>query len=65
MRGNNRQAANAPKVLGNRHGQGRAFFGISGRTQFIQQNQRPSGRGARDEVNVGHMRGKSREILLD
>ena len=32
---------------------------------IVEQNQRIRGGGARDEIDVGNVRGKGREILFD
>ena len=53
------------EMFGDGYGEGGAFFGIGGGAEFVEQHQRVRGRGARDEVDVGDVRGKSREILLD
>ena len=52
-------------MVGNGDRQGRAFFGIGRRAEFIQQHQRLRSRGARDEINIGDVRGESGKILLD
>ncbi len=65
MSGDHRHAADAAEVSGDRDGQGGAFFGIGGGAEFVQQHQRLRGRGARDEIDVGDVRGEGGEILLD
>ena len=57
--------AASPEVVGNGHRQRGAFFGIGGGTQLVEQNQRMRGRLVRDEIDVGDVRRKGREILLD
>ena len=65
MRGDHGHAANAAEVDGDGDRQRRAFFGIGGRAEFIEQHQRLRGRRARNEIDVGDVRGKCRKILLD
>ena len=65
VRGDYRDASDPPEMLGDGDRQCRAFFGIGGRAQFVQQHQRVCRRGARDEVDVGDVSGEGRKILLD
>ena len=58
-------AADACEVVGDGDGQGGAFFGIGGRAEFVEQDQRLRSGGAGDEIDVGDVRGECREILLD
>ncbi len=58
-------AAHAAEVFGDSDGQRRAFFGIGRRPEFVEQHQRLRRGGARDEIDVGDMRRKRGEILLD
>ena len=46
-------------------GQRRALFGIGGRAQFVEQHQRMRGRVVRDEIDVGDVRRKRGQVLLD
>ena len=52
-------------MASNGHGERRAFLGISGRTQFIEQDQRLGGCSARNKIDIGNVGGKGRKILLD
>ncbi len=63
--GDDAEARRAPEVVGNGHGQRRALFGIGRRTQLVEQHQRMRGRLVRDEIDVGDVRRKGREVLLD
>src|ERR1044071_6845282 len=65
MRGNNAERAAAVKMVCNGDGQRRAFFGIGGRAEFVKQDKRMGRGGARDEINVGDVRGEGGKILLD
>ena len=48
-------AADVAEVSGNRYGQGRALFGIRGRAELVEQDQRVLRRRARDEVDICHV----------
>src|SRR3954453_14026693 len=65
MRGDNRHASDSAEVQGNSDGESCAFLGIGGRAEFVEQHERVRGRSARDEVNVGDVRGKRGQVLLD
>jgi len=65
MGGNRGDTTDAQEVLRNRHRQRGAFFRIGCRAQLVEQHQRLRTSRARDEINVGDVRGKSREILFD
>ena len=65
MRRNYGHAADAAEVSSDRHGQSRALLRIGRRAQFVQQHQRLRGGGARNQINVGDVRGESRKILLN
>src|SRR5215469_13737859 len=58
-------AAEPAEVVGNGNGQGGAFFWIGGGTELIEQHERFGRRGARNEIDVGDVRGKGRKILLN
>ena len=55
----------AAEEVGDGDGQRRAFFGIGGRAQLVEQHQRMRGGVVRDEIDVGDVRGKRRQVLLD
>jgi hypothetical protein len=42
-----------------------ALFRIGGRAQLVEQHQRLRGGMVRDEIDVGDVRGKRRQVLLD
>ena len=65
VRGDDGQAADVAEVSGDGDGQGGALFGIGGGAEFVEQDQRMGGRGARNEINVGDVRGEGGEILFD
>ena len=65
VRGDDGHAADAAEMSGDGDGESGAFFGIGGGAEFIEQDQRIRGRGAGDEIDVGDVRGKRREILLN
>ena len=65
MRGDDGDAADAAEMVGDGDGERGTFFGIGGRAEFIEQDERVAGRGARDEVDVGDVRGEGRKVLLD
>ena len=52
-------------MVGDRHGQCRAFFRIGGGAQLVEDHERSRSRRPRDEVDIGDVRGKSRKVLLD
>src|SRR5207245_6443554 len=51
-------AADSAKVFCDGDGEGSAFFGISGRAQFVEQDERVRRGGARDEIDIGDVRGE-------
>src|SRR5512146_627038 len=63
--GNDRDALHPPEKIRDSNRQGGAFFGVCRRTEFIEHDQRAIGRSMRDEVDVGYVRGKCREVLLN
>ena len=65
VRGDDADACGTAEVVGDGHRQRGALFGIGGRAQLVQQNQRLRGRLVRDEIDVGNMRRKRRKVLLD
>ena len=65
MRGDDGHAADLAEMAGDRDGEGGAFFGIGGGAEFVEQDERMRGGGARNEIDVGDVRGKCREILFD
>ena len=52
-------------MFGDGDGEGGALFGIGGRAEFVEQDERARGGGVGDEVDVGDVRGKGGEVLLD
>src|SRR6266446_2287374 len=58
-------ASDFAEVFGDCDRQRRAFFGISGRAEFVEQHQRMRSRGARDEIDVRNVCREGREVLLD
>src|SRR5579864_4884841 len=65
VRGDDAERAAAAEMVCNGHGQRRAFFRIGGGAELVQQDERMRGCGARDEINVGDVRGEGGKILLD
>ncbi len=65
MGGDDGHAADAAEVSGDGDGECGAFFGIGGGAEFVEQDERVRGRGARDEIDVGDVRGEGGKILLD
>ena len=63
--GDDGHAPDSAEVLGDGNGQRGALFGIGGGAEFVEQDQRMRGRGARDEIDVGDVGGEGGEILLD
>ena len=47
------------------NGEGRAFFGVGSRTQFVEENKGVSGSVAGDTVEVDDMGGEAGEVALD
>ena len=52
-------------MFGNGDGEGGSLFGIGGRAEFVEQDERARGGGVGDEVDVGDVGGEGGEILLD
>ena len=55
----------AAEEVGDGNGQRGAFFRVGGRTEFVEQHQRMRRGMVRDEIDVGDVRGKRRQVLLD
>ena len=58
-------ALHAQEVLCDRDGERSAFFGIGGRAELVQQDERRRVGLARDAVEVDDVRGEAREVALD
>ena len=58
VRGDDRETLRTQEVLSNSDRQRCAFFRISGRAEFIEQDERVRGCRSRNEINVGDMRRK-------
>ena len=65
VRRNHEHATDSAEVIGDGDCEGRTFFRIGGGAQLVEQYQRLWRGGARNEINVGDVRRKCREILLD
>ncbi len=53
------------EVFGDGDGERGSLFGIGGRAEFVEQDERAGGGGVGDEIDVGDVGGKGGEILLD
>ena len=65
VRGDERPRAGGQEVAGDGHGQRRAFFGIGGGAQFVEQHQRARIGQPREPVEIGDVRGEGGERGLD
>ena len=63
--GDDGEGTGAAEVFGNGHGKGGSLFGIGGRAELVEQDERARGGGVGDEIDVGDVGGKGGEILLD
>ena len=64
MRGGEGHGSAVVKILQNSHAQGTTFHGVSAGPQLVQEHQRTRGDLLHHGANVGQMRRKRAEILL-
>ena len=65
MRGDQRERTRGAEVLHQRHAQRAALLGIRGRAQFVEQHQRIRHHVQRHLADVGDVRRKRAQVLLN